>query len=49
MEGLNMLNGTNLTISSDVDQDTYMFGSHERSLTYDVSSPSTYKSRDKMR
>ena len=28
-----MLNGTNLTLKSDVDQDTYMFGLHERSLT----------------
>ena len=27
-------NDANLTLNSDVDQDTYMFGSHERSLTY---------------
>ena len=34
LEGLNMFNGTNLTFIYDVDQDTYMFGSHEKSLTY---------------
>ena len=28
-EGINMFNGTNLIFSSDVDQDTQMFGSHE--------------------
>ena len=35
---------TNLILSSDLDQDAYMFGLHERSLTIDVSSPSTCKS-----
>ena len=34
LQGLNMFNGTNLTLNSDVDKDTYMIGSHERSLTY---------------
>ena len=29
-----MLDGTNLNHNSDVDQDTYMFGSHEISLKY---------------
>ena len=29
-----MFKGTNFILNSDVDQDTYMFGSHERSLTY---------------
>ena len=32
LEGLNMFDDTNLTLISDVDQDKYMFGSHERSL-----------------
>ena len=27
-EALNLFNGTNLTLNSDVDQDTYMFSSH---------------------
>ena len=31
-----MFNSTNLTLSSDVDQDTYMFGLHERSQTYQL-------------
>ena len=30
LEGLNWFYGTNLTLSSDVDQDTLMFGLHER-------------------
>ena len=34
LECLNMFHGTNITLNSDVDQETYMFGSHERSLTY---------------
>ena len=29
-----MFEGTNLTLISDVDQDTEMFGSHEPSQTY---------------
>ena len=29
-----MFNGTNLSLNSDVDQDTCIFGSLERSLTY---------------
>ena len=33
LEGLNMLNGTNLTLKSVVEHGTYIFGSHERSLT----------------
>ena len=37
----------NLTLSSDVDQDTKMFGLHERPLTYKVSCPRIYKSRYK--
>ena len=34
LEGLNQFHGAKLTLSSDVDQDTYMFGLHERLLTY---------------
>ena len=34
LEGLNQFHSANLTLNSDVDQDTYMFGLHERSLTY---------------
>ena len=34
----------NLTFSSDVDQDTQMFGLHVRPLTINASSPRTYKS-----
>ena len=34
LEGLNQLNGANLTHNSDVDQDTYIFGLHEIPLTY---------------
>ena len=34
LECLNMFNWTNINISSDVDHDTQMFGSQERSLTY---------------
>ena len=29
-----MFNGTNLTLSSEMDKGTSMFGLHERSLTY---------------
>ena len=29
-----MFNGTNLTLNFDMDQDTQMLRSHERSLTY---------------
>ena len=29
LEGLNMFNGTNRNLNSDVDQDTEMFGSHD--------------------
>ena len=42
LDGLNMFNGTNLTLCSDVDQDTKMFGSNEIFLT---PFSSTYKSR----
>ena len=42
-----MFDGTNLILISDVDQDTKVFGSHERSLTHNISSPGTYKSRYK--
>ena len=35
LEGLKWFNGANLTLSSDVDQDTYMFGLHEIPLTYE--------------
>ena len=34
LEDLNMFDGTNLTLISDVDQDREMFSSHKRSLTY---------------
>ena len=34
LEGLNRFKGANLTLNSDVDQDTYMFGFHKRPLTY---------------
>ena len=30
-----MFNGTNLTFCSDVDKETYLFGLHVRSLTYE--------------
>ena len=32
LEGLKRFHGANLTLSSDVDQDTHMFGLHERPL-----------------
>ena len=35
--GLNRFHGANLTLSSDVDQETYMFGLHERPLAYQCS------------
>ena len=47
LEGLNLFHGANLTLSSDVDQDTYMFGLHERPQLIHASSPRTYKSRYK--
>ena len=48
LQDLNRFHGTNRTHSSDVDQDTYMFGLHERPLTYPyASTPSTNKSRYK--
>ena len=34
-QGLNRFNGANLSLSSDVDQDIYMFGLHERPLLTD--------------
>ena len=34
LEGLNRFHGANLTLNSDVDQDTQMFSLHERFLTY---------------
>ena len=34
LEGLNQFHGANLTLSSDVFQDTQMIGLHERPLTY---------------
>ena len=34
VEGLNPFHGANLTLNSDVDQDTKIFGLHERRLTY---------------
>ena len=40
-----MYDGTNLTLISNVDKDTLMIGSHERSLTYGYIISSTYKSR----
>ena len=33
LEGLNWFHGANLTPSSDVDQDTYMFGLYERPIS----------------
>ena len=33
-EGLNGFHGANLTLNSDVDQDTQIFGLHEIPLTY---------------
>ena len=43
-----MFDGTNLTLISEVDPDSYMFGSHERSLTYRCIISSTNKSRYKV-
>ena len=37
LEGLNRFHGASLTFSTDVDQDTLMFGLHERPLTYPCS------------
>ena len=34
LEGLNRFNGANLTLNSDVNQDTKIFGLHERLITY---------------
>ena len=34
LEGLNRFNSANLTLSSDVDQYTLMFGLHERPQSY---------------
>ena len=34
LEGLNRFHCTNLTLISDVDQDTKMFGLHKRPLAY---------------
>ena len=34
LEGFNRFHGANLTLNSDVDQDTYLFGLHERPPTY---------------
>ena len=34
LEGLNRFHGANLTLNSDLDQDTKIFGLHERYLTY---------------
>ena len=34
LEGLNWFNSANLTLSLDVDQNSKMFGLHERPLTY---------------
>ena len=34
LEGLNRLHGVNLILSSDVDQDTYVFVFHVRPLAY---------------
>ena len=36
LESLNMFDGTNLTLISNVDQDKNMFGSHEISLTLEI-------------
>ena len=44
LEGLNQFQGANLTLNSDVDQDTYMFGLHERPLAYQCIVSKTYKS-----
>ena len=34
LDGLNRFHGANLTLNSDMDQDTHIFGLHERSLIY---------------
>ena len=34
LEGLKQFHDANLVLSSDVDQDTWMFGLHERPLAY---------------
>ena len=47
LESLNQFYGANLILSSDVDQDTTMFGLHESPSLIHVSSPRTYKSRYK--
>ena len=44
--GLNQFHGANLTLSSDVDQDTWMFSLHERPLAYQSIISKTYKSQD---
>ena len=46
-QGLNMFNGTNLTLISDVDQDTRMFGLRESSLTYRCNFPEHTQTRTK--
>ena len=40
LEGLNMFDGTNLTLTSDVDQDKKKTGSYERSLMPQIHMPS---------
>ena len=44
LEGLNRFNGANLTLRSDLDQDTKMFGLHARPLAYQciISSHESY-------
>ena len=44
-----MFNGTNLNLNSDLDQDAHTFGSHEKSLLIDVSSPSNMYKRVRMK
>ena len=45
LKGLKRFHGANLILSSDVDQDTYMFGLHERPLAYQCIISKTYRLR----
>ena len=46
LESLNMFDGTNLTLISNVDQDKNMFGSHEISLTSEIYHLLVHTNRD---
>ena len=47
LEGLSRFHSANLTFSSDLDQDIYMFGLHERPLAYQCIISKNIKSRYK--